>query len=65
MNASASLASLRCEPTRGYYALTFDDGFASIMSTVVPIIERYRCPIFISETSHYGPDRGRWLAQRC
>lgn len=26
-------------------ALTFDDGFASIMSTVVPIIERYECPI--------------------
>lgn len=38
-----------------------DPRWVPLHQLLAEVYERYRCPLFISETSHYGPDRGRWL----
>ena len=38
-----------------------DPRWVPLHQLLAEVYERYRSPMFISETSHYGPDRGRWL----
>lgn len=38
-----------------------DVRWAPLHQLLAEVYERYRCPLFISETSHYGANRGRWL----
>jgi len=38
-----------------------DPRWIPLHQLLAEVYERYRSPMFISETSHYGPDRGRWL----
>jgi beta-glucosidase/6-phospho-beta-glucosidase/beta-galactosidase len=40
-----------------------DPRWVPLHQLLAEVYERYRSPMFISETSHYGPDRGRWLNQ--
>jgi hypothetical protein len=40
-----------------------DPRWVPLHQLLAELYERYRSPMFISETSHYGPDRGRWLKE--
>lgn len=55
-----------CRPDAGpdEVALTFDDGSASIQTAVLPIIERYRCPIkvYLTTSNLTGTN---WLNKVC
>ena len=44
-------------------AVTFDDGYRSILTTVLPIIERYQCPIKIYLTTQHIYEGIGWLNQ--
>jgi hypothetical protein len=40
-----------------------DPRWVPLHQLLAEVYERYRSWLFISETSHYGPDRGRWLTE--
>jgi peptidoglycan/xylan/chitin deacetylase (PgdA/CDA1 family) len=54
----------RADAASDEIAITFDDGYASITNTVLPIVEKYRCPIKVYVVTENLTEIN-WLNKHC